>query len=140
MKDELHIHSAMRVETKLRKIDSYLQKLRDRRPLRKEQLELVKDLVRDDVDIIRLIENIPVLQEIWRGTTHKLSPEEREETILKLMQLSPHIRRIDMARMMNVHYTTVKNHLKELEARKIVDFEGPSRNGMWVVTTRAGKR
>lgn len=40
-----------------------------------------------------------------------------------------------MARMMNVHFTTVKNHLKELEERKVVEFEGPSRGGMWVVVS-----
>lgn len=133
MKTELHIHPTMRVETKLKKIEAYLQQLRDRRPLMDTQLMLVQELVRDDVDVINLIENISVLKEIWKGTAHKLTPKEREETILKLIQFSPHIRRIDMARMMNVHFTTVKNHLKELEERKVVEFEGPSRGGMWVV-------
>ena len=133
MKTELHIHPTMRVETKLKKIEAYLQQLRDRRPLMDTQLKLVQELVRDDVDVINLIENISVLKEIWRGTAHKLTLQEREETILKLIQLSPHIRRIDMARMMNVHFTTVKNHLKELEERKVVEFEGPSRGGMWII-------
>lgn len=135
MKTELHIHSTMRVETKLKKIEAYLQQLRDRRPLMDTQLKLVQELVRDDVDVINLIENISVLKEIWRGTAHKLTLQEREETILKLIQFSPHIRRIDMARMMNVHFTTVKNHLKELEERKVVEFEGPSRGGMWIVVS-----
>ena len=135
MKTELHIHPTMRVETKLKKIEAYLQQLRDRRPLMDTQLKLVQELVRDDVDVINLIENISVLKEIWKGTAHKLTLQEREETILKLIQFSPHIRRIDMARMMNVHFTTVKNHLKELEERKVVEFEGPSRGGMWVVVS-----
>lgn len=133
-----NILSEMTVEEKLARVEAYIHQLRgERQPLQESRIKELQDMVRDDVDVIYLIESIPILHEVWQQDARKLTPTEREQTILRLMQYDARIRRIDIGRMMNVCYATIKNHLKSLESKGVVRFDGKCvRTGHWVVRSR----
>ncbi len=133
MEERTNILPEMTVEEKLKRVEEYIFRLRadNHQPLDEKRVNDLQLLVRDEVNVIDLIENIPVLQEVWKTDYRKLKSVEREQTILDLMRYNPRIRRIDMARMMNVQFTTVKNHIRKLEKDKVVYYEGPSKTGCW---------
>lgn len=133
MEERTNILPEMTVEEKLKRVEEYIFSLREdsHHPLDEKRIHDLQFLVRDEVNVIDLIENIPLLREVWKTDYRKLNPLEREQTILGLMRFDPRIRRIDMARMMNVQFTTVKNHIRKLEETKVVYYEGPSKTGHW---------
>lgn len=130
-----NISSDLPVEEKLARVEEYIRQIRgEQHPLQEHRIDELQHLVRDEVNVIYLIESIPLLREVWKQDGRKLNPAEREKTIKDLMRYDPRIRRIDIGRMMDVCYATIKIHLKKMEAKGIVQFHGPCvRTGRWEV-------
>lgn len=123
------ITGSMSVEQKLQALDSYL--LSSFPVIRKGDRIILEQVVRDDVDVVQLLEQIERLRWIWL-TKKRLTPEERELCIVDMVRIVPTIRRVDMARMMRCSYVTVKRHLSVMEAANRIEFVGPDvRFGHW---------
>ncbi len=123
------ITGSMSIEQKLSALDAYV--LASLPTIRKSDRIVLEQVVRDDVDVVRLLEQVERLRWTWL-TKKRLSPEEREACIVAMVHEVPSIRRVDMARMMRCSFVTVKRHLQILEAANRIEFIGPdTRSGYW---------
>jgi len=53
------------------------------------------------------------------------------DAILNLMQQTPDITIVEMARVLNISKTAIQNNIKKLKNLGIVEREGADKNGYW---------
>lgn len=56
-----------------------------------------------------------------------------EDVILQLIRMNKHITREEMASQMEVSLSTVKRAINKLKASGIIEYEGPSKGGYWII-------
>ena len=56
-----------------------------------------------------------------------------EDAILQLIRMNKHVTREEMASQMNVSLSTVKRSINKLKASDLIEYEGSSKNGYWII-------
>ena len=56
-----------------------------------------------------------------------------EDAILHLIRMDKHVTRDEMASQMNVSLSTVKRSINKLKASGLIEYEGSSKNGYWII-------
>lgn len=56
-----------------------------------------------------------------------------EDVILQLIRMNKHVTREEMASQMEVSLSTVKRAINKLKASGIIEYEGPSKGGYWII-------
>ena len=67
------------------------------------------------------------------GTSPELSTSDIKSLIIKIIRENPKVKRIELADCLNMTLNGVRYHLKKLSDAGIVEFEGNSRWGHWVI-------
>ncbi len=59
-----------------------------------------------------------------------------EERLLNLIRQDGHVTRDEMASQMNVSLSTVKRSINKLKDNGLVEYEGSSKSGYWIIKQR----
>ena len=59
--------------------------------------------------------------------------ETVEDAILRIIRIDKHATREEMARQTNVSLSTVKRSINKLKAGGLIEYEGPSKGGYWII-------
>jgi predicted HTH transcriptional regulator len=61
------------------------------------------------------------------------NPEQAQKAIVDLLRENPHLSWVDLTKTLGISRTTLSKHINKLKEAGIIEYEGSSRAGRWII-------